>query len=217
MQLNHINGSDVTPSNFAEAFSSCDACDSFAVALQIDLISNDAQYNVEAPQNQALAVNYKCNGCDTVARALRFVIPVDDPNQVPDRVRDLVNEMNQQLDSVARDQSVSDVHQAESVLNGVITDFNDLTQNLIDQRDESTATETPGQAPPDQTQPGRTPRAAPTDITPQPAAQSSPTPQPTPQTTLQPSPTPSPTPQPSPQPTPSSESGWREPSIPLSQ
>lgn len=142
VQLNHIPGDNASPVNYADAFSSCNGCQTFAVALQIDLISQSAQQ--VAPHNQAIALNYECQSCNTVARALQYVIQTDDPNQIPGRVHELVNQMNRQLDGLARDQSVADAGQAESVLNGVIGQFDDLAQSLSDQRDESTDTTTPG-------------------------------------------------------------------------
>jgi putative peptide zinc metalloprotease protein len=142
VQLNHIPGDSASPSNYAEGYSSCDGCQTFAVALQIDLISRDASQIT--PENVALALNYKCNGCHTIVRASQYVIQVDDPTQVPDRVRDLVGEMNRQLNQVASDHSVTDVGQAEAVLNGVIAQFQDLGQSLSDQRDETVDPTTPG-------------------------------------------------------------------------
>ena len=145
VQVNHIEGDNASPVNSAEAYSSCTGCDTLAVALQIDLISTNA--STVAPQNQAVALNYQCTNCNTSARALQYVFQVDDPDQVPDRVRDLVSEMNRELDRVAHDQSITDAGQAESVVDGVISDFQDLAQNLSDQRDDKTDETTPGAQP----------------------------------------------------------------------
>jgi hypothetical protein len=95
----------------------------------------------------ALALNYKCTSCHTIVRASQYVIQVDDPTQVPDRVRDLVNEMNRQLNQLAGDRSVADAGQAETVLNGVLGQFQDLAQDLMDQRDETLDPTTPGASP----------------------------------------------------------------------
>jgi hypothetical protein len=145
VQLNHMPGDSVSPTNYAEAFSSCDGCQTFAVALQIDLISRDASQIT--PQNAAIALNYQCNSCHTIARASQYVIQVDDPNQVPDRVRDLVNDMNHELNRLASEHSVNDVTEAEGVLNNVMANFQDLAQSLMDQRDESVDPTTPGASP----------------------------------------------------------------------
>ena len=99
IQLNHIPGDNVQPVNYAQAIGSCTNCQTFAVALQIDLRSRTA--TTVAPQNAAVALNVKCTGCTTVADAYQYVVPVDDPTQVPDNVRDLINQMQQQLNALS--------------------------------------------------------------------------------------------------------------------
>ena len=79
IQVNHIPGDNAQPVNDAEAYSSCTNCETFAIALQVDLISRTA--TTIAPQNIAVAVNYQCSHCSTSARAIQYVIRVDDPTQ----------------------------------------------------------------------------------------------------------------------------------------
>ena len=88
VDLEHLPGRSVAPENYAEAVGSCVRCQTLAVALQIDLISRNA--TTIAPQNAAVALNLHCTGCFTSARALQYVIQVDDPTEVPERARDLV-------------------------------------------------------------------------------------------------------------------------------
>ncbi len=148
IQLGRIPGPDAEPENDAEAYGSCTNCATFAVALQIDLISRTA--GVIIPKNTAVAVNVQCSHCTTVARALQYVIQVDDPTQTPDNVKSLISEMQQELKAAADNDTTVD--QAEARINAVIAQFNDLGQSLLSQRDEKTDDVDPGAtAPPDAT------------------------------------------------------------------
>lgn len=141
IQINHIPGDNASPVNDSEAYASCANCETFAVALQIDLISRSA--TTIAPQNVAIAVNVQCSHCTTVSRAVQYVYQVDDPSQIPDNVRDLVNQMQDQLNAAAKDKDAT-VAQTEARVDAVIAQFNELAQSLNNQRNQSTDDDTPG-------------------------------------------------------------------------
>jgi putative peptide zinc metalloprotease protein len=145
IKLVHATGPNVQPVNGAFAYSSCVDCQTFAVALEIVLVSPDAA--VIAPQNVALALNYQCTGCLTVARAIQYVYTVDDPHQVPDNVKALLKEMEQELKAIEKDQNVG-AAEANARINAVIAQFQDLAESLVDQQDEATIPTSPGAAPP---------------------------------------------------------------------
>lgn len=148
-QVNRILGDNTQPTNDAEAYASCANCETFAVALQIDLISRTA--TTIAPQNAAIAVNVQCSHCTTVAKAVQYVIQVDDPTQVPENVRDLVNQMQNQLKAAAQDKDAT-AAQTEARVDAVIAQFTQLAQSLSTQRDQKTEDNTPGgTVPPDAT------------------------------------------------------------------
>lgn len=140
IQLNHIPGANAQPENDAEAYSSCTNCSTFAVALQVDLISKAA--TTIAPKNVAIALNVQCSHCTTVAKAVQYVVQVDDPSQTPDNVKDLIGQMQQQLNAAARnkDETVAD---AEAKIDAVIAQFNELGQSLYTQRDQKDDDNTP--------------------------------------------------------------------------
>jgi putative peptide zinc metalloprotease protein len=142
VELEHVPGPSAAPVNQAQAFASCNGCQTFAIALQIALISKTA--SSITPQNYAVAVNYQCNGCVTVARAIQYVLQVDDPTQTPDDVRNLVDQMQDQLQALTHDNSIAQADQAEAVINNVIAQFTELGQSLNDQRQEETQPTTPG-------------------------------------------------------------------------
>ena len=61
---------DVDATNTAVAFSSCTDCRTVAVAIQVVLVS---EVDSATPENVAIAINYDCTECETLARAFQFV------------------------------------------------------------------------------------------------------------------------------------------------
>lgn len=163
IQVGHIPGDTATPENGAFAYASCTDCATFAIALQIALISRTA--STIAPQNAAIAVNVECTNCRTVARAVQYVVQVDDPTQTPESVKALVNELQRELQEAQEKDAT--VEQTEARVNAVITQFKDLGQSLYSQRDERTDRGQPGATvPPDAVVLTPTPTGTP--MTPQP-------------------------------------------------
>ncbi len=144
IQVNHIPGDNVAPVNYAYAYSSCADCQTFAVALQINLISKTA--TSIRPQNTAIALNYQCTRCDTVAQALQYTYQVDDPNKLPNNVASLVKDMNDQLKDLRQEHKLT-AAQAESRITAVIAQFKGLAQNLNTQHKEDKATTNPNAKP----------------------------------------------------------------------
>lgn len=145
VQLNRIPGPTAEPYNLARAYASCTGCQTLAVALQVNLIGQTPTF--VSPKNAAVALNYECTGCHTRARAFQYVLQVDDPTQTPPRVQQLVARMNQELNAIQADQSVT-LPEAEARVNAVVAEFQDLAFSLNDQRDETTETTSPDAPPP---------------------------------------------------------------------
>jgi len=131
VDLDHVEGDTATPTNRAQAYSSCTNCQTFAVALQIAVIRSDA--STVAPVNQAIAINNQCTSCYTSARALQYVFLVDDPQQVPGRANEFINRMNAELRAIAGTRDITPTD-ANARIDAVIAQFNDLAANLKDQR-----------------------------------------------------------------------------------
>ncbi len=144
IQVNHIPGDNVAPVNYAYGYSSCTDCQTFAVALQINLISKTA--TSIRPQNTAIALNYQCTRCDTVAQALQSTYQVDDPTKLPNNVASLVKDMNDQLKDLRQEHNLT-AAQAESRITAVIVQFKGLAQSLNNQRKEDKATTNPAAKP----------------------------------------------------------------------
>ncbi|HEX6547387.1 MAG TPA: hypothetical protein VF134_01430 [Candidatus Dormibacteraeota bacterium] len=178
LQYNELEAQHITPGNYALAYSSCVNCQTLAVALQLNLYPRSV--TDVAPANVATAVNYHCTGCTTIGYALQYDIPVDDPHNPPDRVRQLVTQMRVTLATVnAASTSPAD---AESRISAVIAQFQDLAASLITQRQQATDPTSPNATP--------APTASPGAATPSPGG----SPSATPTSSSSPSPSPSPSP-----------------------
>jgi hypothetical protein len=144
IQLNRILAPSVEPVNLALALGSCTDCQTFAVALQLDLISRTASQI--APQNAAVAVNVDCTRCVTVARAFQYVYQVDDPTQVPGETSELIRAMDHELQAIHSDGNVT-LSDAEARINAVIAQFTTLAESLDDKRAEETRPTSPDMGP----------------------------------------------------------------------
>src|SRR5438874_3037964 len=200
VQLNTIDSSVVEPANAAVAYSSCNNCQTLAVALQINLM--ESKVTTFQPENLALAVNYQCFHCTTIADAIQYNIDVHEGDDgSPGRAKHLVKEMNRQLATASHASSLA---QAETEVDAVLQEFQDLAASLSirrdeDDRDTRAAPSVPSPATP-ATSPVTAGSAAAPSASSSPAASPSPSPSPTPVASPSPSAAPSPSPSPSPTP-----------------
>lgn len=147
VQINQIRGPSVAPLNLAEGYSSCSSCQTLAVAMQIDLVTGDPHFY--EPKNLALAINFQSLNAHTAAVALQYAIPVADPSIIPDHIKALAQQMNEELRSIRKDsasQTIS-VGQAKTEVLGVINQFNDLDAWLNSRIDETTSANSPNAGP----------------------------------------------------------------------
>jgi hypothetical protein len=147
-ELDRIRGDEVSPNNIAEAHARCTDCQTIAVAVQVALYRRGA--SMVAPVNRAVAVNEDCTRCVTVARAIQYVIPVDDFREVPREVNELVRRVDREANYFERikDLDRMDPREAEGRLNQLIADFALLQQYLNDmvdsKQDAPSSTPSPG-------------------------------------------------------------------------
>jgi putative peptide zinc metalloprotease protein len=154
VQLNRIPGNSATPANLSLAWSSCRGCTSISVAMQINLISRTA--TTIAPRNEAFSFNYRCRGCVTVGLAYQFTHQVDNPKEVPENVRRLIQDLNAELRALHSDDALRQLHatnreaalqQAVGRIQAVIDRFFELSASLDQRRQEAREDDTPGAAP----------------------------------------------------------------------
>jgi hypothetical protein len=129
VQLNRIPGPDVAPVNEAIALNStCNGCQTIAVALQINLYGNGVSYF--APQNAATAINAASNGAFARADAFQCGIQVDDPTQIPAEVNQFVADMRVTLRTIQSTPGIT-VDEAQSEIQQVVDqDYDQLVQQL---------------------------------------------------------------------------------------
>ena len=134
VQLNRISGDTVRPVNHSLAWSSCNGCNSIAVALQMNLVPKTA--TTITPRNEADAYNYDCDGCVTVALAYQYVHQVDNPREVPENVRALIGALNAELRALNSEPAVT-LEQAIPRIQSVIDRFYELNVSLDQRREDS--------------------------------------------------------------------------------
>jgi hypothetical protein len=135
VQLNRITGSTVNPVNQAIAYASCTDCQTYAIALQLDVVGREV--TTFTPQNVAIAVNYKCTCCHTIARAVQFVRQVDDPRDVPDEVRDQAKRLDRELKSIHAQSNRLSADEVDQQVDAVVARFQTMAQaKLEDTRDD---------------------------------------------------------------------------------
>jgi putative peptide zinc metalloprotease protein len=72
--IRRVAGDVVDETNTAVAYNECEECRAVAVAMQIVLVVGHP--SVVTPENVAVAVNYECTLCESLAMAYQFVIGV---------------------------------------------------------------------------------------------------------------------------------------------
>ena len=93
--IKFVTGDTVAPTNLALAYSSCTACQTVAISIQVVIYENGAS-NV-SPQNAAIAVNNMCNLCDTLASAYQIVLGESGPVTLTDDGARAIYEIRQKL------------------------------------------------------------------------------------------------------------------------
>jgi putative peptide zinc metalloprotease protein len=143
VDFNRIPADRIAPVNAAIAVASCVGCQTYAVALQINLYQRGA--SLVAPQNGAVAVNAGCSHCVTVARAVQYSIPVNDLASIPNDVKDLAKALDKELKGIegVYDTGTFDVYQANARINTVVSEFKTLANGLLDQYKVETAADSP--------------------------------------------------------------------------
>ena len=61
--------------NAAIAFASCEGCETVAIAWQVVLVSSDP--STVSPENYAIAINFECSDCATLASAYQWALGTD--------------------------------------------------------------------------------------------------------------------------------------------
>jgi putative peptide zinc metalloprotease protein len=81
-----VSGEVVDQTNSAVAYSSCERCQTVAIAIQVLIVMTDSP-DVVTPQNIAIAINEECSSCTTMALAYQLVVGTGGPVELTPRGR----------------------------------------------------------------------------------------------------------------------------------
>ena len=136
VQVNRIDSDTVAPFNYAFAYNACSSgVATLTVALQLNVYRAGAP--VVAPENYAIGVNYGCNRCVALARAVQFVIPVEDPSAMPDDVREAARQLDAELRVLHSEQNFITASQANARISGVVARFTTLASSVYEAQEEN--------------------------------------------------------------------------------
>jgi putative peptide zinc metalloprotease protein len=168
LDFNRIRGDTVSPVNIAHAESTCSDCQAIAVAVQINVYERGASMIV--PRNVAVAVNEDCLRCSSFARAIQYVIPVDNVDDVPREVEELVRAINAEARYFEKldDLTTVDPAEAQARLDSIMARFAMLDEYLTIATEERSSEE-PSASPTAAVSPSSQPNEAVGTPTPEPA------------------------------------------------
>jgi putative peptide zinc metalloprotease protein len=117
-----VKGDVVDQGNVAIAFASCEECRTIAVALQLVLVESDP--SVVTPTNLAVAINFECTSCQTLASAYQWVIGTDGKLRLSGEARLAMARIRQELRDLVRSDLAIEEIQAQ--LDALAEEFEQL-------------------------------------------------------------------------------------------
>lgn len=122
----------VDQSNAAVAYASCEECRTIAVAFQVVLVMSDPE--IATPENVALAVNYECTACETLASAYQFVYSVPEGFHFSAEARREIARIRKALRELIQSGRPVDAMQAE--IDALADELRAIIRNEIDTFDQ---------------------------------------------------------------------------------
>jgi putative peptide zinc metalloprotease protein len=96
--IRRVMGDVVDETNAAVAYASCESCQTVAISIQALLVFSDP--SVVTPTNLALATNYDCTLCQTLASAYQFVFGTAGPVRFTAEGNQKIAEIRQELEAL---------------------------------------------------------------------------------------------------------------------
>ena len=109
--IHHTMNEVIDETNIAIAYSSCEGCQTIAIAIQIVLVSSEPDSIV--PENVAIAINEECISCETMASAYQFVIGSGSPIKLDKEGRKRIKEIRKAFHDLAKEVEKGDLTIAE--------------------------------------------------------------------------------------------------------
>lgn len=100
-EVRRVSSGVVDQTNSAVAYSSCESCQTVAIAFQIVLVSGSP--DTVAPTNLAVAINEECTTCQTIALAYQFVFGTGQPLEFTKEGRERLKEIRKGLKALGEE------------------------------------------------------------------------------------------------------------------
>jgi putative peptide zinc metalloprotease protein len=125
--IRKVAGDVVDETNAAVAYSSCEQCETTAIAIQIVLVTGNS--SVVTPQNLALAINEGCTLCETFAGAYQIVLGTGGPVRFTGEGRRRIAEITRAIRRLRRE----DLSPAElkARLDTLVADLKEVLQTEL--------------------------------------------------------------------------------------
>jgi hypothetical protein len=129
-QVSQTGGPSVQSSNIASAIATgCTACYPTAVAVQVVLVTGEAQYFL--PANAAVAFNAGCIACGSFAYAWQYVVQTDRPVTLSPEAYRQIQILKQQIADTAAS-IVPDTLEDDLLLQAALDDVTGQLKELVD-------------------------------------------------------------------------------------
>jgi putative peptide zinc metalloprotease protein len=152
-QIKRTMQSVVDNTNAAVAISSCEACTTVAISVQVVLVMNDAQ--VVSPTNLAIAYNIGCSFCETVASAFQYVLGTGGPVHFTPEGNQRLARIRQALRDLGKQDLTPEELQAR--LDQLMTELQDVLATELQRAQEEAAVGTQPSPAPTESEPAATP------------------------------------------------------------
>jgi putative peptide zinc metalloprotease protein len=124
-EVRKVMGDTVDEQNAAIAYSSCEACRTVAISIQILLVGDPSTFT---PTNYAVAINENCIACETFAFAYQFAVGVGTELRFTREGWRRLREIQRQLRALGRDESLTGEQLAARV-DSLMGDLGDVLRN----------------------------------------------------------------------------------------
>lgn len=136
--IRQVMGGTVDVDNAAVAWASCSDCRTVAVSFQIVLVQGDVESL--STDNLAVAVNYECTTCETLASAYQFVIGGAPMRLTPEGRRQLA-QVHRRLAELARRQENMTLGEIGAELDAIAADIAAVLKTELEPIDRQEAPE----------------------------------------------------------------------------
>jgi putative peptide zinc metalloprotease protein len=127
--VKRVAGDVVDNGNAAVAFASCENCQTVAIAIQIVLVTGDP--SVVTPTNLALAYNFECTLCETMASAYQFVFGNGDNMRFTAEGRRALAEIRQEFHDLRKESESLSLAEIDARVRALVDRIRVVLQNEL--------------------------------------------------------------------------------------